>query len=80
MTLLVRGGSLVDTMSDYLIREIDNADNVDVRLHTEIEDVRGDLRLDGLVLRDRSSGRRRRSRPMPRSSSSGGPAHVVAAA
>ncbi len=56
VTLLVRGGSLVDTMSDYLIREIDNADNVDVRLHTEIEDVRGDLRLEGLVLRDRSTG------------------------
>jgi thioredoxin reductase (NADPH) len=56
VTLLVRGGSLVDTMSDYLIREIDNADNVDVRLHTEIEDVRGDLRLEGLVLRDRVAG------------------------
>ena len=56
VTLLVRGGSLVDTMSDYLIREIDNAENVDVRLHTEIEDVRGDLRLEGLVLRDRSDG------------------------
>jgi thioredoxin reductase (NADPH) len=56
VTILVRGGSLVDTMSDYLIREIDNADNVDVRLQTEIEDVRGDLRLEGLVLRDRSAG------------------------
>ncbi len=56
VTLLVRGGTLADTMSDYLIREIDNADNVDVRLHTEIEDVRGDLRLEGLVLRDRSAG------------------------
>jgi thioredoxin reductase (NADPH) len=56
VTLLVRGGTLVDTMSDYLIREIENADNVDVRLHTEIEDVRGDLRLEGLVLRDRSDG------------------------
>jgi thioredoxin reductase (NADPH) len=56
VTLLVRGGSLVDTMSDYLIREIDNADNVDVRLHTEIEDVRGELRLEGLVLHDRSAG------------------------
>ena len=56
VTVLVRGGTLVDTMSDYLIREIDNADNVDVRLDTEIEDVRGDLRLEGLVLRDRSAG------------------------
>ena len=56
VTLLVRGGSIADTMSDYLIREIDNAANVDVRLNTEIVDVRGDLRLDGLVLRDRTTG------------------------
>jgi thioredoxin reductase (NADPH) len=56
VTLLVRGGTLVDSMSNYLIREIENADNVDVRLHTEIEDVRGDLRLEGLVLHDRSAG------------------------
>jgi thioredoxin reductase (NADPH) len=56
VTLLVRGGSIADTMSDYLIREIDNAENVDVRMNTEIVDVRGDLRLDGLVLRDRTTG------------------------
>jgi thioredoxin reductase (NADPH) len=41
VTLLVRGGSLADTMSDYLIQEVDNADNVDVRLNTEVVDVRG---------------------------------------
>ena len=56
VTLLVRSSTLVDTMSDYLIREIDNSDNVEVRLHTEIDDVRGDLRLERLVLRDRSTG------------------------
>jgi thioredoxin reductase (NADPH) len=56
VTVLVRGGSIVETMSDYLIRELDNADNVDVRFNTEIVDVRGDLRLEGLVLRDRTTG------------------------
>jgi thioredoxin reductase (NADPH) len=56
VTVLVRGGSLVDTMSDYLIRELDNAENVDVRLNAEIVDVRGEFRLEGLVLRDRTSG------------------------
>jgi thioredoxin reductase (NADPH) len=56
VTVLVRGGSLVDTMSDYLVRELDNADNVDVRLNTEIVDVVGDFRLEGLVLRDRTTG------------------------
>jgi thioredoxin reductase (NADPH) len=56
VTILVRGGSIADTMSDYLIRELDNADNVDIRFNTEIVDVRGDVRLEGLVLRDRTSG------------------------
>jgi len=56
VTLLVRGGSLEETMSDYLIQEIGNAENVDVRLNTEVVDVRGDVRLQGLVLRDRQTG------------------------
>lgn len=56
VTLLVRGPSIVDTMSDYLIKEMVGADNIDVRVGTEIVDARGDLRLSGLVLRDRESG------------------------
>jgi thioredoxin reductase (NADPH) len=56
VTLLVRGGSIVDTMSDYLIRELDAADNIDVRLNTEIIDGHGEFRLTGLTLRDRTSG------------------------
>jgi thioredoxin reductase (NADPH) len=56
VTLLVRGGSIADTMSDYLIREIAGADNIDVRLNTEIVDALGDLRLTGVVLRDRITG------------------------
>jgi thioredoxin reductase (NADPH) len=55
VTLLVRGGSIVDTMSDYLIREIESAENVDVRFNTEIVDAQGDFRLSGLVLRDRTT-------------------------
>jgi thioredoxin reductase (NADPH) len=56
VSLLVRGSSIVDTMSDYLIRELDSAGNIDVRLNTEIADALGELRLTGLVLRDRVSG------------------------
>ena len=56
VTLLVRGGSIAETMSDYLVREIENAGNVDVRLNTEIVDALGDVRLEGLVLRDRVTG------------------------
>ncbi len=55
VTLLVRGGSIEETMSDYLVREIANAENIDVRLNTEIVDVRGDHRLAGLSLRDRAT-------------------------
>jgi thioredoxin reductase (NADPH) len=56
VSLLVRGGSIVETMSDYLIKEMDAAGNVDVRLNTEIVDCRGDFRLNGLSLRDRVTG------------------------
>ena len=56
VTLLVRGNSLADTMSDYLIRAIATAPNVEVRLGTEIVDVEGGHRLTGLVLRDRATG------------------------
>ncbi len=56
VTLLVRAGTLVDSMSDYLIQEIDAADNIDVRFHTEVVDGRGDRRLEGLVLRDNHTG------------------------
>jgi len=52
VTLLVRGASIVDTMSDYLIKELDAA-NVDVRLNTEIVDAGGGFRLRTLTLRDR---------------------------
>lgn len=56
VTILVRDDTLVDSMSDYLIQEIDAADNIDVRLHTEVVEGRGDRRLEGLILRDNQSG------------------------
>jgi thioredoxin reductase (NADPH) len=56
VTLLVRGPSLRATMSDYLIRQIDAADNIDVRHRTEVVDATGDGRLTGLMLRQRDTG------------------------
>jgi thioredoxin reductase (NADPH) len=56
VTLLVRGSSIEETMSDYLIQGIGEDPKVDVRLNTEIVDVEGDLHLTGLVLRDRATG------------------------
>jgi thioredoxin reductase len=59
VTVLVRGESLADTMSDYLIREINAAPNVDVTHCVEVVDGAGADHLESLVLQDRQSGARR---------------------
>jgi thioredoxin reductase (NADPH) len=56
VTMLVRGSSLATTMSDYLVREIQAAANVTVRLGVEVVDGHGTGRLASLTLRDRRSG------------------------
>jgi thioredoxin reductase len=59
VTVLVRGESLADTMSDYLIREIEAAPNVDVTHRVEVVDGAGADHLESLVLEDKESGARR---------------------
>jgi thioredoxin reductase (NADPH) len=56
VTMLVRRDSLIETMSDYLIKEIDAKSNIEVRVHTEVADGYGDNLLKGLVLRDCITG------------------------
>lgn len=56
VTILVRGDALAASMSEYLVKQIAGRDNIDVRIHTEIVDGRGDKRLEGLVVQDTSSG------------------------
>ena len=56
VTLVVRGDSLEKSMSYYLIEQLRGIDNVEVRLCTVVEEVFGDDHLDGLVLRDLTSG------------------------
>ena len=56
VTLLARGASIADTMSEYLIRELESSSNVEIRTSTEIVDARGDGRLRGLVLRNNGTG------------------------
>jgi thioredoxin reductase (NADPH) len=56
VSVLVRSRSLAASMSDYLIREIDVAPNVDVRYGVEVVGGGGDGRLEYLQLRDGSSG------------------------
>ena len=58
VTVLVRAESLADSMSDYLMREIDAAPNVDVRYHVQVVDGTGTDHLESLVLEDRLTGAR----------------------
>ncbi len=55
VTILVRSESLSASMSQYLIREIDSAGNVEVRFGIELVGGGGDGRLELLQLRDRGS-------------------------
>jgi thioredoxin reductase (NADPH) len=57
VTLLVRRASLTETMSRYLIDEIDAADNVDVRPQTEVVECSGGDQLETITVRDCGSGR-----------------------
>jgi thioredoxin reductase (NADPH) len=56
VTILVRSRSLAASMSDYLIRQIEAAPNVDVRYRYEVAGGGGNGHLDQLLLRDRDSG------------------------
>jgi thioredoxin reductase (NADPH) len=58
VTVVVRAGSLAESMSQYLRDEIDAAPNVSVRYHTEVVGGGGEGHLERLVLQDRHSGER----------------------
>jgi thioredoxin reductase (NADPH) len=55
VTILVRSSSLAASMSDYLVRDIDRAANVEVRTGVEVVGGGGDGGLQHLLLRDRRS-------------------------
>jgi thioredoxin reductase (NADPH) len=54
--LVVRGRSLEDGMSLYLVARIHAAANIEVRLRSEVTDARGDGHLEAVTLADRDSG------------------------
>jgi thioredoxin reductase (NADPH) len=56
VSLLVRGQSLADSMSQYLRDQLNAAENVDLRLCTEVIDGSGDPQLETLTLRDQRTG------------------------
>ena len=57
--MVVRGGGLATSMSDYLVKTIQATGNIDVHLHTTVIGAHGAERLEELVLHDVASGRTR---------------------
>jgi thioredoxin reductase (NADPH) len=56
VTVLIRGGSLADSMSEYLIREIESAPNIAVRCGVAVNGGAGQAQLESLTLTDLESG------------------------
>jgi thioredoxin reductase (NADPH) len=56
VTLLVRSGSLAESMSQYLITAIAATPNIDIRYRVEVVGGGGEGRLERLELKDRQSG------------------------
>ena len=56
VVLVVRGATLSETMSSYLIGRITSASNIAVRYHSEVVGVHGEGHLEGLTLADAQTG------------------------
>src|SRR6516225_8455227 len=56
VTLLVRGPSLEQSMSYYLIKQIEDVPNISVRTCTEVTEAHGEDHLESLTLRNTASG------------------------
>ena len=59
VTLLVRGTSLAERMSAYLINELERAANISVCLNTTVSGVYGQGRLEAIAVRDSTTGQTR---------------------
>ena len=55
VTMLVRSHTLEQTMSSYLIKQISETPNIDVRMCTEVTAVRGNGRLESITIRDQKA-------------------------
>jgi thioredoxin reductase (NADPH) len=56
VSLIVRGSSLADSASDYLITQLDGVPNLTVHLDSEVVDATDEHRLHTLTLRNRKTG------------------------
>ncbi len=57
--MVVRGNSLADTMSDYLVQRIDRSPDITLHTRTEIAELDGDAALGSVTCRHRDSGETR---------------------
>jgi thioredoxin reductase (NADPH) len=57
--LLIRGDDLGKSMSRYLIDRITDAENVELLANTAVRELVGKDRLEGVVIEDNRSGKRR---------------------
>jgi thioredoxin reductase (NADPH) len=62
VTMLVRGGDLGTSMSHYLVRQIAEIPNIDVRLGTEVIGLDGDDHLEEITLCDSATGTKETAR------------------
>jgi thioredoxin reductase (NADPH) len=56
VTMLIRGASLAASMSHYLIKQIEDIENITVRTRTEVTAGHGTDHLEGLTLRNNATG------------------------
>jgi thioredoxin reductase (NADPH) len=57
--LLLRGGDLGASMSNYLVEQIESIENIEVLRHTEVREIHGDIALAGLSVEETRAGERR---------------------
>jgi thioredoxin reductase (NADPH) len=55
VTILVRGESLNNKMSDYLIKQIEGTKNIEVMANTSVEEAFGDDKLEAITLKNSST-------------------------
>ncbi|MEN8374882.1 MAG: FAD-dependent oxidoreductase [Gemmatimonadota bacterium] len=60
VTVLARGESLEQSMSQYLITELEQSPRISVRTGVEVVDANGGERLEAITVRERASGRTER--------------------
>ncbi|TFB10168.1 response regulator [Candidatus Marinimicrobia bacterium MT.SAG.3] len=57
VTMLVRGSTLKKGMSQYLVDQINDTENIEVRLQTSVAEVIGTKQLEALVLKNNETGK-----------------------